>query len=212
MATVTLPVLPADGFLNNISGTYPGEWFNLCSGSSSSGFNFNIAAVWFNLDTSYIQTLAPDYPGPSAITSKKLSIYVRGVYDPNQVALFRLLTDTAHEWGDNLTSAGSFNQSVNTINDFLFPFISISLGWNDLVTNYPTVNNGTSPMCMAFIPELSDVGPSSFTFDTYEKPSGFPPTLTLTYTPTTIATSKQWSLSPKTIRFGGEFKNNITRL
>lgn len=176
MATVT--IYPTDdGFLNNISGWYPSEGFNLSRNTSSSSADVAQAFMKFT-------TVGAGIGAGDTINSVTLywNIYIWN--DINLVASWNFFTDINNTWD----SAGSWGESgtppnipsgvgYGTVSDGFITLGSTGLNNKALTTTIPKSN--IFGVCID--PALGDVGPAEMRF--YDKDTVNPPYIVIDYTP-----------------------------
>ena len=181
MATVTL--YPTDdGFLNNISGWYPSEGFNLSRNTSSSSADYCDAYMKFT-------TVGAGIGAGDTINSVTLYVNIYNWSDIAFVASWQSwvdinrIWDSAGSWGEGGTPPyvplgigyGTSSGSFLTLG---------STGWNtyNLVTTIP--HNNT--FGVGIQAQLGDIGPSLMYF--YDKDAGVnSPYIVVDYTPASTA-------------------------
>lgn len=173
MATVTI-YPTADGFLNNISGWYPSEGFNLSRNTSSSSADYCLAFTKFT-------TVGAGIGAGDTIDSVTFWWDVYNWSDVNNVAFWSFYTDITPVWGawDESTPPsipsgigyGTVAEGGTGLG---------STGWNSksLTTSIPKSN----VFGVGISADLGDLGPALMYF--YDKDSGAnAPYIVIDYTP-----------------------------
>lgn len=172
MATVTI-YPTADGFLNNVSGWYPSEGFNLSRNTSSSSADICQAFVKFT-------TVGAGIGAGDTINSVTFYWNIYTWSDVNLVATWQFYTDVTPVWGawDESTSPTiTGGVSFGTVNDGGINLGSTGLNSKSLTTTIS--KSGVFGVCID--PQLADVGPSLMYF--YDKDTANPPYVVIDYTP-----------------------------
>lgn len=185
MATVTLSPVN-DGFLNNNSGWYGAEDFIKVSSTSSSGRDQNTGYWKFTTVGSGIGAL-------DIITSVTLTAYCTARDDANFVGAIIVYTDTASVWdnptpwndGGNAPNA-PFGPGTGTVQSDLVGWPVLGSNSYNVATSIPT--NGT--FGVSLFASLSDIGPADALFRSREFGTNVA-SLTITYTPSTVASTPQ---------------------
>lgn len=177
----TTTIYPTDdGFLNNISGWYPSEGFNLARNTSSSSADIARAFMKFT-------TVGAGIGAADTINSVTLHWNIYVFNDANGVASWMFFTDINNTWD----SAGAWGEGAppnipsgvgyGTVND---SYITLgSTGWNtkSLTTTIPKSNI----FGVNIDPELGDIGPAEMRF--YDKDQGInSPYIVIDYTPVAL--------------------------
>lgn len=172
MATVTL-YPTADGFLNNISGYYGGEGFNLCRSTSSSDGDYCEHYTKFT-------TVGAGIGASDTINSVTFYINVYAYSDPMGIAGWQIYTDITPVWGAwGESTAPSVASGINygTV-DGGFWNITSTGAWSKAIS---TSISKSGVFSVGVKARLGDIGPASF--NSYDKDHANTPYVVIDYTP-----------------------------
>lgn len=204
MATATIyPTV--DGFLNNISGWYPSEGFDMCRSTSSSDGDYCELYLKFT-------TVGAGIGASDTINSVTVWIDVYSYSDINAVGGWLGYTDINNIW----STSSSFTEAAA-------PYINPSMAYGTVSDGSWSVNTTGwfSKSITTSIPhsdifghgikaQLGDLGPAEFRI--YDKDHANKPYIVIDYTPAATTSPKQWSFAPHVLRFGNEDDNQLIRL
>lgn len=176
MSTATI-YATNDGFLNNVSGWYGAETYNLSRNTSSSSGDLCQAFIKFTTVSAGIGAL-------DTINTVTFNWNIYSWSDINLVAAWAFYTDVNNTWD----SAGTWNDSTppNVPSGVAFGTSSDgavylgSTGWNTKTLTTSIPKSGIFGVCID--PQLGDIGPSLMYFYAVENGSNYP-YITIDYTP-----------------------------